>query len=63
MALGVWDLSHLYKTNDDFLSDYKNIEKYLKNAKKFKNKLNKNNPDDILDYFKVETELSKMRLC
>ena len=40
MAFGVWDLSHLYKTNDEFLADLKLLEKYLKNAKKFKNKLN-----------------------
>jgi len=58
MAFGKWDLSHLYKTNDEFLNDYKNLEKYLKNAKKFKNKLNKNNPDDILAYFLIETQLS-----
>ena len=58
MAFGFWDLSHLYKSNDEFLNDFKNLEKYLKNAKKFKNKLNKNNADDILAYFKQESQLS-----
>ena len=58
MAFGVWDLSHLYKTNDEFLADLKLLEKYLKNAKKFKNKLNKNNADDIIAYFVEESKLS-----
>ena len=58
MAFGVWDLSHLYKTNDEFLADLKMLEKYLENAKKFKNKLNKNNADDIIAYFVLETKLS-----
>ena len=58
MAFGFWDLSHLYKSNNEFLNDFKNLEKYLKNAKKFKNKLNKNNADDILAYFKQESQLS-----
>ena len=36
MAFGFWDLSHLYKSNDEFLNDVKNLEKYLKNAKNSK---------------------------
>ena len=58
MAFGVWDLSHLYKTNDEFLKDFAYLEKCLKNLKKFKGKLCKNNPDDILAYFQQESEFS-----
>ena len=30
MAKGVWDLSKLYKNNDDFLSDFELAKKCLK---------------------------------
>ena len=43
MALGFWDLSHLYKTNAGFLADFELAKKYLKNIVKFKGKLKKNN--------------------
>ena len=36
MKNGIWDLSQLYKTNDDFDRDLKIVEKYLENIKKFK---------------------------
>lgn len=51
-----WNLSHLYKTNEDFEKDLKIVEKYLENIKKFKGKLNK--IDVILDYFKLDSEFS-----
>jgi len=51
-----WNLSHLYKSNEDFEKDLKIAEKYLENIKKFKGKLNK--IDIILDYFKLDTEFS-----
>ena len=51
-----WNLTHLYKTNNDFENDLKIVEKYLKNIKKFKEKLNK--IDVILDYFRLDTEMS-----
>jgi len=58
MSLGFWDLSHLYKSNADFLSDFEQSKKYLKNIEKFKGKLKKNNSDDILEYFLMDTKLS-----
>ena len=58
MALGFWDLSHLYKTNADFLADFELAKKYLKNIVKFKGKLKKNNSDDVLEYFKLDTKMS-----
>jgi len=51
-----WNLSHLYKSNEDFEKDLKIAEKYLENIKKFKGKLNK--IDVILDYFRLDTEMS-----
>ena len=51
-----WDLGHLYQANDDFEKDIKIVEKYLENIKKFNGKLNKE--DEILDYFKLDTEMS-----
>ena len=56
MEKRTWNLTHLYKTNDDFENDLKIVEKYLENIKKFKGKLNK--IDVILDYFRLDTELS-----
>lgn len=51
-----WDLTHLYKTNEEFENDLKMVKKYLENVIKFKGKLDKF--DIILDYFKLDTELS-----
>ena len=56
MKRGYWDLTHLYKTNNDFENDLKIVEKYLENIKKFKGKLN--SAEVILDYFKQDTEMS-----
>ena len=53
-----WDLSHLYSSNDDFLSDFENAKKMLKNIEKFKNNLKKNDKKIILDYFKADDEIS-----
>ena len=53
-----WDLSHLYASNDDFLSDFELAKKYLKNLEKFKNNLIKNDKKIILNYFKADDEIS-----
>ncbi len=53
-----WDLSHLYTSNDEFLSDFKNAKKMLKNIEKFKNNLKKNDKKILLDYFKADDEIS-----
>lgn len=58
MELGVWDLTALYKTNEQFLNDYKSAEKYLENVKKFRGKLSKKDPKVILDYFKMNDKFS-----
>ena len=58
MALGVWNLKHLYASNEEFLKDFETAKKCLKNLKKFKEKLNKNSSDDILAYLKEESEFS-----
>ena len=51
-----WDLTHLYKSNEDFEKDLKIVKKYIENIEKFKGKLNRS--DVILDYFKQDTEMS-----
>ena len=56
MEKRTWNLTHLYKTNNDFENDLKIVEKCLENIKKFKGKLNK--IDVILDYFRLDTEMS-----
>ena len=56
MKKGMWNLTHLYKSNDEFEKDLKIVEKYLKKLSKFKGKLN--NVDVILDYFKMDSEMS-----
>lgn len=52
-----WDLSQIYKTEDEWLKDFEyvkaNGDKYLE----FKGKLN--NADNILNYFKFDEEFSK----
>lgn len=53
-----WDLSQIYKTNDDFFNDVEKTKKLIKNLEKFKNKLNKIDKKIILDYFKKDEELS-----
>ena len=58
MAIGYWDLSHLYKSNDEFLKDFNKAKMCLKNLKKFKGKLCKTNADDIHEYFLYETNLT-----
>lgn len=56
MLNGLWNLTHLYKNNDEFEKDLKNAKNYLENIKKFKGKLNKS--DVILDYFKQDSQMS-----
>ena len=56
MALGVWDLSHLYGSNDEFLKDFKNLEKYVKNAKKYKNKFLYKRPYNFYGLFVFKKE-------
>ena len=58
MAKTVWDLTHLYKDNDEFLSDFENAKKILKNLEKFKNKLLKNDKKIIFDYLMQDVKLS-----
>lgn len=58
MKKGFWDLSHLYKTNGEFEKDLKNAEKMKKNIEKFKGKLTQ--ADVILDFFKLDAELSQI---
>ena len=52
-----WDLSQIYKTEDEWLKDFEYVkasgDKYLE----FKGKLN--NADNILNYFKFDEEFSK----
>ena len=53
-----WNLSHLYRSNDDFLSDFDCVKNGIKNLEKFKNKLKKNDKKIILEYFKLDDEVS-----
>lgn len=56
MKTGLWDLTHLYKSDEEFEKDLKLAKKYLENIKNFKGKLN--NKDAILEYFKMDNNLS-----
>lgn len=58
MEKGYWDLSHLYKSNDDFEKDLKMAEKLEKNIEKFKGKLTES--DVILEFFKADADLSQV---
>ncbi len=58
MEKGTWNLSHLYKTNEDFENDLKILKKYVENIKKFKGQLNKK--DIILEYFELDTKMSML---
>ncbi len=53
-----WNLSDIYKTNEEFVNDLKLSKKLIKNLEKFKNKLNKNDKATILEYFKQDSECS-----
>ena len=56
MKDGLWNLKHLYESNEDFQNDLKIVKKYLENIKKFKGKLQ--TADIILDYFMQDTAMS-----
>ena len=56
MKNGLWDLSHLYKTNDEFENDLKIAKNLAKNLEKFKGKLIE--PDVIYDFFRADANLS-----
>ena len=58
MVKTVWNLTHLYKTNDDFLKDFDTAKKILKNIEKFKEKLQKNDKKIIFEYLMSDVELS-----
>ncbi len=55
-----WNLSHLYATNEDFLIDFENAKKCLKNIEKYKNKLQKNDKKIILNYLEEDQNFSVM---
>ncbi len=55
---GVWDLSQLYKTNDDFLNDFELAQKLLKQIEGFRGEISKSDPQIVLAFFKKDTELS-----
>lgn len=54
-----WDLTHIYPTVDDLRVDVKKVEDMLKNAPKYKGKLNKRNV--LLEFFKYQDDMG-MRL-
>ena len=54
----LWNLSHIYSDNASFENDLKISKKYLENLEKFRGKLN--TASVILDFFKQDTELSKL---
>lgn len=56
MKDGLWNLKHLYESNEDFQNDLKIVKKYLENIKKFKGKLQ--TADIILDYFMQDAAMS-----
>ena len=60
MSEKVWNLSEIYQSNDKFLKDFENSKKLLKNLEKFRNKLNKNDPKTILEFFKIDDELDRI---
>ncbi len=53
-----WNLSDIYSSNDDFLKDYENAKNCLKILESYKDKLNRKCKEDILNYFKADTEFS-----
>lgn len=53
-----WDLSHLYASNDEFMADFERSKNCIKNLEKFKNKLKKNDKKIILEYFKLDDQVS-----
>ena len=58
MLDGKWDLSKLYKSNDEFLKDYELSKKLVNELEKFRGEISKSDPQIILDYFEKDTKLS-----
>jgi len=53
MSLGVWDLSHLYSSNEDFFADFEKLKQELEKLAAFKGKLKQENAYLILMYFQL----------
>lgn len=53
-----WNLSHIYKSNEEFLADFDTAKKYLKNLEKFNGKLNKKDKKIIKEFFEMDKEFS-----
>lgn len=60
MIDGIWNLSRLYKTNDEFLADLELAKKLVCELEKFRGELSKSDPQIILNFFKKDDELSKI---
>ncbi len=58
MELGKWDLTGLYKTNEEFLSDLEKSKSLLKELEAFRGEISKSDPQIILNYFRKDDELS-----
>lgn len=58
MAIGEWNLSELYKSNESFLSDLEHGKNLLREIEKFRGELSKNDPQIIYNFFKKDEELS-----
>ena len=58
MVDGIWDLSSLYKSNEDFLKDLDKAKQLVFQLEKFRGELSKSDPQIILDYLNKDNELS-----
>lgn len=53
-----WNLKDFYNSNNEFLKDFEKVKKGVSKLEKFKGKLCLPNKDVILEYFKLDTEIS-----
>lgn len=58
MAIGTWNLSKLYKKDEEFLLDLEKAKKLLREIQSFRGEISKSDPQIIYNFFKKDEELS-----
>lgn len=56
MVKTTWDLSQIYKTNEDFMQDFEKVKVLAERIEKYKGSLNKRDKETLLSFFKLEDE-------
>lgn len=58
MIRTTWDLSQIYKSNEEFLSDFEKVKTLADELEKFKGTLDKPNRENLLNFFKLNDKFT-----